>query len=157
MLRDALWRTLWVGADKADAAAAALTAINSPPSSIIPSDIIIAGGGGGGSNSVDPWVGHGPLHIRRDMCQAGGRLYCQLYDRACRRPFAPTEAFHAPGLSGEMFTQVSPPCYLSLAGGGSILMSQPYLKALFSSPLPSSSSLIPAHPLTPRRPTPSAS
>ncbi len=40
-----------------------------------------------------------------EFSAAAGQLYGQLYDRSCRRAFAPTEAFHAPGLVPERFLQ----------------------------------------------------
>ncbi|GAX81158.1 hypothetical protein CEUSTIGMA_g8591.t1 [Chlamydomonas eustigma] len=43
--------------------------------------------------------------LRRELCEAGGRLYCQLYDRSCRHYFAPPATFHAVGLLTEQFLQ----------------------------------------------------
>jgi hypothetical protein len=44
--------------------------------------------------------------LRQELCEGAGRLFCQLYDRACRQPFAPPAAFHAVGLLPEQFLQV---------------------------------------------------
>ena len=65
LLRDSLWQYMWQDADKATAA---------------------GGGNGSGTNDravlVPPVHGLGrpsPLAVRRELCEAGGRLYCQLY------------------------------------------------------------------------------
>lgn len=42
-------------------------------------------------------------NLRRAARAAAGGLLRQLYDRNCRRQFAPAEAFHVAQLSGELF------------------------------------------------------
>lgn len=41
--------------------------------------------------------------LRRALKEAAGKLMGQLYDRNCRRRFAPTEAFQADALPQERF------------------------------------------------------
>ena len=114
LLRDTLWQCMWHDADRATAAAAAATAAGAAAGASSSSSARGGGGGVGSGISGNGGFGLGQRlpslpSVRRELCEAGGRLYCLLYERCCRRPFAPTEAFHAPGLGADRFTQVSTP------------------------------------------------
>ena len=105
---------MWHDADRATAAAAAATAAGAAAGASSSSSARGGGGGVGSGISGNGGFGLGQRlpsmpSVRRELCEAGGRLYCLLYERCCRRPFAPTEAFHAPGLGADRFTQVSTP------------------------------------------------